>query len=396
MKLCFIIIPVARWLVLVQQVRIFPAAMGIVVAAATVSYADGGIVKKGQPKHRQQRRLGDHAGDGVKEKENQSGEASPVIIAQGPSDCCEPPKNLPPDVIAQLQDAETVGVGVDIPKDAIESGKNHKSDPAPLDSLVITVDVTAAADQAAPAILESFGINITDTSMEGGGFNPVITTVTSQVTEGSAFSFTIPSNGDGEIVPPQSMIMDTPVVWDFFPRTGIEESELIEYPVDEQLLVFEDEGSLTTGETTGEDKEELLAVAKVNIFSTKEESDARKLNRGGIVNDIRQHHDRRHLQVSQGINTAPIGLFNPLACNANIATADCSANKLSSLLSGSAAVTVPCGKCYTYDLSTSTPIAIGGLDIRGKLYIPPNYKEMADICFIQLKWALHRIVLMDK
>ncbi len=30
------------------------------------------------------------------------------------------------------------------------------------------------------------------------------------------------------------------------------------------------------------------------------------------------------------------------------------------------------------------------------VYIPPNYKEMADICVRQLKWVLHKIVLMDK
>lgn len=30
------------------------------------------------------------------------------------------------------------------------------------------------------------------------------------------------------------------------------------------------------------------------------------------------------------------------------------------------------------------------------VYIPPNYKKMADICVRQLKWVLHKIVLMDK
>ena len=371
-------------------------------------------IQRQQQQQRRHKRLGDRVGDGMEEENKSEGRAGDSMVHlaadfQGPSDCCEPPKNLPPDVVAQLLDAMNnggeAGVGVDIPKDAIESGKDHKSDPAPLDSLVITVDAAAVEDEANSAsatILESLGIDITDTSMEGGGFNPAITTM-SERTEGGIDAVSITNYG--EVIAPQGhgmleTMMDKPVDWDFFPRTGIEESELIEYPVDEQLLAFGAEGSLVGVQV--ENKEEDLAVARVNIFSSKEESDARKLHTDGVIDDSHDRHRRRgslpsykqddyhrNLQVSQGINTAPIGLFNPLACNANIATASCSDNKLSTLLSGStAAVTVPCGKCYTYDLSTTTPIAIGGLDIRGKLYIPPNYKSTLLTRFVFVQGVL--------
>jgi hypothetical protein len=223
------------------------------------------------------------------------------------------------------------------------------------------------------------------------------------------------ASGEVSAVPGMAdSMLDKPVDWGMFPRTGIEDSELIEFPVDEQLLAFEAEGTLTMEEV---EKEKLLEEdysnkdedvqtnkARGNIFSSKQELDARKLHQRGNVDDSQHHHhhgrrsrrrsrqhhqgssssiehdhNRRNLQVSQGINTAPIGLFKPLVCNANIATANCSTNKLSTLLptggNTTAAVTVPCGQCYTYDLSTSTPTTIGGLDIRGKLYVPPNYKS---------------------
>lgn len=76
-----------------------------------------------------------------------------------------------------------------------------------------------------------------------------------------------------------------------------------------------------------------------------------------------------------GMKTNPIGLFYPLDCNVNLDTADCAANLFSSLAtSATSPVVVPCGSCYTYDLGAG-PNVIGGLDIQGKLYVPPNHKS---------------------
>ncbi len=429
----------ARWLVIQQAITTttFPSA---VVASSTIGNNNNN--------QRQQRRgpkrlgVGERGGGGSvgetkKKKKIKTGEEDTMAtVVQGPSDCCEPPKNLPPDVVALLLNNGGGGegggrVGVDISKDAIESGKDFKSDPAPLDSLVITVDAAAtvlanaavmegdaaaAAAAASASILESLGINITDTSMEGGGFNPVMQTIEGGGGAADAFGITnSPAAGEVSAVPGMmDTMLEKPIDWGMFPRTGIEDSELVEFPVDKQLLAFEAEGTLTMEEVEKEEldkdysnKDEDVQTNKArgsifsnktrgNIFSNKQESDARKLHQRGIDDDSQHHHRRRSRQhhqgssssiehdhnrrnlQAQGINTAPIGLFKPLVCNANITTANCSANKLSTLLSGgstTAAVTVPCGQCYTYDLSTSTPTTIGGLDIRGKLYVPPNYKS---------------------
>jgi hypothetical protein len=96
-----------------------------------------------------------------------------------------------------------------------------------------------------------------------------------------------------------------------------------------------------------------------------------------------EHEANRVLQATQGINTFPIGLFNPLACNAAVMSASCSP-KLSSLLSGTAKVTVPCGTCYTYDLPKA-PTTIDGLDVVGRLVVPQNYKStlLTKFVFVQ-------------
>jgi hypothetical protein len=90
------------------------------------------------------------------------------------------------------------------------------------------------------------------------------------------------------------------------------------------------------------------------------------------------------LQVTQGINTFPMGLFNPLACNANIAMVNCSVNKLLLLLPGTAKVTVPCGMCYMYHLPLA-PTTIDGLNIVEKLYVSPNHKStlLTKFVFVQ-------------
>ncbi len=94
----------------------------------------------------------------------------------------------------------------------------------------------------------------------------------------------------------------------------------------------------------------------------------------GLTNEQK----RRKLQ---NLATANIGTFAPLACNdPGLPTASqCEsspAGTLSSLVSAAngGEVVVPCGGCYLYDLPAGEN-AIGGLNIIGKLYVPPNYKS---------------------
>ena len=216
-----------------------------------------------------------------------------------------------------------------------------------------------ASTTAPHGIVSTTIIDPFDTTMGGGGFHPVEMNVTEQQ------GFLPSASASSSIL---------------FPDTGLDESEIKPTPIDEQQVAYED-GTLL---------EEIQA--ETGMVKTAESEMAAELDGDDDSRRLMGHLDRsehheidRRLQVSQGINTAPIGLFQPLACNANIDTVDCSTNKLSTLVSGTTTtVTIPCGMCYTYDLPV-TPTTIGGLDIIGKLYVPPNHKStlMTKFVFVQ-------------
>jgi hypothetical protein len=108
--------------------------------------------------------------------------------------------------------------------------------------------------------------------------------------------------------------------------------------------------------------------------------DARNLLRGASSN---QSESSRRLTI----DTAPIGLFYQLDCNANLATANCpkalGGSSFAEAVTAAAGgvVTLQCGTCYEYDLPEGNTI-IGGLDIVGKLYVPPNYKSTLTTPFV--------------
>ena len=79
---------------------------------------------------------------------------------------------------------------------------------------------------------------------------------------------------------------------------------------------------------------------------------------------------RRRLSV----NTAGIGLFHPLACNAALSCAVPSSFSAAVAAAGTGEVTLACGTCYTYDIEAGATTTIGGLNIIGKLLVPTNHK----------------------
>ena len=272
---------------------------------------------------------------------NEEGEWSSV----GPSDCCDPPPNHPP--IALLDHVDSVVIAApDVDVEAFLAGLDSNMSPI--------ASTTAPHGIVSTSIIDPF-----DTTMGGGGFHPIEMNVAEQQ------GFLPSASASSSIL---------------FPDTGLDESEIKPTPIDEQLVAYED-GTLL---------EEIQA--ETGMVKTAESEMAAELDGDDDSRRLMGHFDRsehheidRRLQVSQGINTAPIGLFQPLACNANIDTVDCSTNKLSTLVSGTTTtVTIPCGMCYTYDLPV-TPTTIGGLDIIGKLYVPPNHKStlMTKFVFVQ-------------
>jgi hypothetical protein len=343
------------------------------------------------------------------------------VVAVGPSVCCGTPDTIPANVI------KTQGVElVNVPKDAIESGSNSsKASVAPPDSLVITVpasekggdkpDHSSLPGEEGEDVptLEELGVDIRDTSMEGGGWKPVEMVETTSTwgvidPKGAIPPVAVGSEGDNAtLLVATTTMKEEPFDGVAFGGTGLDESELPPTVVDEQLVEFlettqfevvtepkpEENMEPATGDTGAvaslKAKEGILREREhdTRMLIHPEDLHRRRHGDGGRIDReaaAKEHDINRKLQATQGINTWPIGLFNPLTCNANIATANCSVNKLSSLLSGTAKVTIPCGTCYTYDLPT-TSTTIEGLDIVGKLYVPPNYRStlLTKFVFVQ-------------
>eukprot|EP00804_Cyclotella_cryptica_P014145 CCRYP_005584-RA/>CCRYP_005584-RA protein AED:0.03 eAED:0.03 QI:259/1/1/1/0.94/0.9/20/117/3951 len=101
--------------------------------------------------------------------------------------------------------------------------------------------------------------------------------------------------------------------------------------------------------------------------------------------------DRRRLAGE----TRNIGIFKPLQCNAmglpTAAQCDSTPDGLMSTLvaaAGSGKVVIPCGKCIKYDLPKNSTSTIKGLDIQGKLYVPPNYKSTLRTPFVFVQGEL--------
>jgi len=107
--------------------------------------------------------------------------------------------------------------------------------------------------------------------------------------------------------------------------------------------------------------------------------------------DLEDRSDRRRLAGE----TRSIGIFKPLQCNAmGLPTAAQCDDKPDGLLStlvasaGSGKVVIPCGKCIKYDLPRNATSTIKGLDILGKLYVPPNYKSTLRTPFVFVQGEL--------
>ena len=269
---------------------------------------------------------------------NEEGEWSSV----GPSDCCDPPRNLPPVALLGQKGYHVDSVVIAAPDVDVEVFL------AGLDSNMSPIaSTTAPHGIVSTAIIDPF-----DTTMGGGGFHPVEMNVTEQ----QGF---LPSASASSSIQ--------------FPDTVLDESEIKPTPIDEQQVAYED-GTLL---------EEIQA--ETGMVKTAESEMAAELDGDDDSRRLMGHLDRsehpeidRRLQVSHG-------LFKPLVCLANINTVDSSTNKLSTLVSGTTTtVTNPCGMCYTYDLPV-TPTTIGGLDSLGKLYVPPNHKSalMTKFIFVQ-------------
>lgn len=417
---------------------------------------------------------------GRRGQEEDAAVASAEAVSAGPSDCCDPPKGIPQDVLDKQIEV------VNMPKEAIESGAN-KGSPAPPDSLVITVpglngNVEAfesgvevacnGPDCAAPPdgeeggagednpTLEDLGVQVADTSMEGGGFKPIEFAATSSAwgvtdPEDATSPVSVGHEGDSvAVVVATTTMMEEPSDGLVFRGTGLDAKEVTPTVVDVQLVEYlestepeplpeEPEGGgeaapaaepgpaagagsdlIDDGDTgpgpqpelevpqpqpkplpgmspTGmPQKENTMGLLPGEDINREREHTGRNLRQpaevphpprrrhgdGGRANReaaAAEHEANRVLQATQGISTFPIGLFNPLACNAAVMSASCSP-KLSSLLSGTAKVTVPCGTCYTYDLPKA-PTTIDGLDVVGRLVVPQNYKStlLTKFVFVQ-------------
>ena len=93
-----------------------------------------------------------------------------------------------------------------------------------------------------------------------------------------------------------------------------------------------------------------------------------------------------HLSRSLSENSAKIGTFGLLECNpSSWSGIDCS-TLVSGQLSGDNSLTVPCGQCYTFDMSDN--VTLNGINIKGKLHFPTNHKVVINTPFVIVQGEL--------
>ena len=74
-------------------------------------------------------------------------------------------------------------------------------------------------------------------------------------------------------------------------------------------------------------------------------------------------------------------IFNPLSCNSNLDSADCSSTSLESIIDSSSSssnsteeILIPCGTCATLTTSDGSTLDLSAttINVEGKLYVPPS------------------------
>mmetsp|Transcript_14645 Transcript_14645/g.20891 ORF Transcript_14645/g.20891 Transcript_14645/m.20891 type:complete len:1853 (+) Transcript_14645:178-5736(+) len=93
------------------------------------------------------------------------------------------------------------------------------------------------------------------------------------------------------------------------------------------------------------------------------------------------------------------GDFPPLACNKDLATAECTSFTASNP-DLNLIVSIPCGVCYTFDFPELGEYEfLGGIDVVGKLVFPPNYKATIRLPVLtvqgELEMSSNEIVTTD-
>ena len=124
-----------------------------------------------------------------------------------------------------------------------------------------------------------------------------------------------------------------------------------------------DEGDLNIPD----DEFHLMFPPEDPIYGVLHDPDTRLLG----VDALRHEADKASRRLSA--NSASIGAFSPLACNANLASQGC-IKKVSDIMpTAGNPLLVPCGECYIFDLA-GTEVSFDGINIIGKLKFPNNKK----------------------
>jgi hypothetical protein len=162
------------------------------------------------------------------------------------------------------------------------------------------------------------------------------------------------------------------------PEQGLVDDE---YEVPEEERYGEEFYIQQLKELLGSDEDDENKTTFEEDFYLEEEDEDTEDGRSG----------RRRLNI----NTRDIGIFEPLQCNSaglpSAAECEASPDALMSAVvaaAGGGKVVIPCGQCIKYDLPENTVSTINGLDIQGKLYIPPNYKSTLQTPFVFVQGEL--------
>ena len=102
----------------------------------------------------------------------------------------------------------------------------------------------------------------------------------------------------------------------------------------------------------------------------------------------------RHSWRSLSESSAKIGTFGRLECNpSSWSGIDCS-KPVSNIVLSDSPLIVPCGQCYTFDLTGN--VTLDGINIKGKLQFPINHKAVINTPYVIVQGELEIAVNHDQ
>ncbi len=196
-----------------------------------------------------------------------------------------------------------------------------------------------------------------------------------------------------QAIPLFFMVMDPGTATDVLSRSIIraEEGDFFQSPPPEDFFSAQEQGDFEIDELLDYDRR---IMEEDILFSSGDSPDdvphhLLHPDEDGFPSDL-DSIDHNHLSRRLSESSAVIGDFSPLDCNPTSWPSTCATKVSDNLPSGSNPLVVPCGQCYTFDLTGN--VTLNGINVVGKLQFPVNHRATIHTPYVIVQGELELIV----